>query len=131
MKIYPLATLIRKVNYVRETFIIRLITPNFSMASQRAGRITAHRNLKSRCSKKGWEKKCPRYECPNTIRVLNTLPLKIVAGKYNLLYEVGRSYLGNFLQNVFTFRLPDFRFLCLCGRPRIQGLKEIWTMECK
>jgi hypothetical protein len=34
--------------------------------------------------KKGLEKKCPRYELPKTIHVLNNLQWKIVAGKFNL-----------------------------------------------
>jgi hypothetical protein len=49
--------------------------------------------------------KCPRYERPKTIQIKNTAPLKILAGKFNLGYEVGRSYVGNF------FLLFDFQIL--------------------
>jgi hypothetical protein len=48
-------------------------------------------------------KTCPSYEHPKTIHVLNTLPWKNVAGKLNLEFEVGRSYLGHFFPKRFYF----------------------------
>jgi hypothetical protein len=62
-------------------------------------------------SKKDWGKKCPRYERPKTLHILNTVPWKIVVG--NSIYDTkwGAHTLGTFSPNVFILRLPYFRFL--------------------